>query len=147
MAVQRIWTNFKLTQWTDERDIYWLGGCDLFMSPSPGNLSKTCTAEGWTEMHPIDIALNCGYNLNSTSDDVSKPPQSIRSIRTNTHCSCESTPQWETISRANGQEELNENIFSFFCGWVLLGSGWKMAVNVVFMTHVFTSHLCYVFIR
>ncbi|TNN88817.1 Vasoactive intestinal polypeptide receptor [Liparis tanakae] len=33
------------------------------------NLSKTCTADGWTEMHPIDIAMNCGYNLNSTSDD------------------------------------------------------------------------------
>nr|XP_057916494.1 vasoactive intestinal polypeptide receptor 1b isoform X3 [Doryrhamphus excisus] len=34
-----------------------------------GNLSKTCTADGWTEMHPVDIALNCGYNVNSTSDD------------------------------------------------------------------------------
>lgn len=52
-----------------------LGGCDLSVSspsPSPGNLSKTCTADGWTQMHPIDIAVNCGYNLNSTSDDVSK---------------------------------------------------------------------------
>lgn len=44
------------------------------MSPSsPGNLSKTCTADGWTEMHPIHIVVNCGYNLNSTNDDVSKP--------------------------------------------------------------------------
>ncbi|XP_061876669.1 vasoactive intestinal polypeptide receptor 1b isoform X3 [Entelurus aequoreus] len=34
-----------------------------------GNLSKTCTADGWTEMRPLDIALNCGYNINSTSDE------------------------------------------------------------------------------
>ncbi|KAI9519561.1 hypothetical protein NQZ68_027742 [Dissostichus eleginoides] len=43
-----------------------------FSDEHKGNLSKTCTADGWTEMHPIDIAMNCGYNLNSTSDDVSK---------------------------------------------------------------------------
>lgn len=49
-----------------------MGDFDLLISaPSAGNLSKTCTADGWTEMHPIDIAVNCGYNLNSTSDDVS----------------------------------------------------------------------------
>lgn len=36
-----------------------------------GNLSKTCTADGWTEMLPMAIALNCGYNMNSTNDDVS----------------------------------------------------------------------------
>uniref|UniRef100_A0A3B4EAN8 Vasoactive intestinal peptide receptor 1a n=1 Tax=Pygocentrus nattereri TaxID=42514 RepID=A0A3B4EAN8_PYGNA len=36
---------------------------------SEGNLSKTCTADGWTEVHPITIAVNCGYNLNSTGDD------------------------------------------------------------------------------
>ncbi|XP_069559560.1 vasoactive intestinal polypeptide receptor 1b [Brachyistius frenatus] len=40
-----------------------------FSDQQRGNLSKTCTADGWTEMHPIDIALNCGYNLNSTNDD------------------------------------------------------------------------------
>ncbi|KAF3836559.1 hypothetical protein F7725_029117 [Dissostichus mawsoni] len=40
-----------------------------FSDEHKGNLSKTCTADGWTEMHPIDIAMNCGYNLNSTSDD------------------------------------------------------------------------------
>ncbi|KAM4521397.1 vasoactive intestinal polypeptide receptor-like, partial [Fundulus diaphanus] len=40
-----------------------------FSDKHRGNLSKTCTAYGWTEMHPIDIAVNCGYNLNSTSDD------------------------------------------------------------------------------
>ncbi|KAJ8276992.1 hypothetical protein GJAV_G00070200 [Gymnothorax javanicus] len=34
-----------------------------------GNLSKTCTAEGWTEMLPSTIAANCGYNLNNTADD------------------------------------------------------------------------------
>ncbi|CAK6972894.1 vasoactive intestinal polypeptide receptor 1 isoform X2 [Scomber scombrus] len=45
--------------------------CDnsTFGNVTSGNLSKTCTPEGWTEMHPIDIAMNCGYNLNSTSDD------------------------------------------------------------------------------
>ena len=41
---------------------------------SLGNLSKTCTSEGWTEMHPLDIALNCGYNANNTGDDVSTAP-------------------------------------------------------------------------
>ncbi|CAM9188725.1 unnamed protein product, partial [Lampetra planeri] len=40
-----------------------------FNDQHKGNLSKTCTRDGWTEMHPIDIAMNCGYNLNSTSDD------------------------------------------------------------------------------
>ncbi|XP_052373552.1 vasoactive intestinal polypeptide receptor 1b [Oncorhynchus keta] len=34
-----------------------------------GNLSKTCTSEGWTELQPLDIALNCGYNSNNTGDD------------------------------------------------------------------------------
>lgn len=38
----------------------------------PGNLSKTCTVDGWTEMHPLDIAVNCGYNLNGTGEDVSR---------------------------------------------------------------------------
>ncbi|KAG9347758.1 hypothetical protein JZ751_003772 [Albula glossodonta] len=33
-----------------------------------GNLSKTCTADGWTEMEPITIVVNCGYNLNNTDD-------------------------------------------------------------------------------
>uniref|UniRef100_A0AAX7T789 Vasoactive intestinal peptide receptor 1b n=1 Tax=Astatotilapia calliptera TaxID=8154 RepID=A0AAX7T789_ASTCA len=40
-----------------------------FSDHQKGNLSKTCTEDGWTEMHPIDIAVSCGYNLNSTSDD------------------------------------------------------------------------------
>ncbi|KAK1806321.1 hypothetical protein P4O66_000033 [Electrophorus voltai] len=35
----------------------------------PGNLSKTCTADGWTEVNPIMIAMNCGYNFNGTIDD------------------------------------------------------------------------------
>ncbi|XP_029955648.1 vasoactive intestinal polypeptide receptor 1b [Salarias fasciatus] len=43
-----------------------------FSDQHKGNLSKTCTADGWTEMHPIDIAVNCGYNLNGTSDDQGK---------------------------------------------------------------------------
>lgn len=41
----------------------------LFFSCCPGNLSKTCTADGWTEMHPMTIAVNCGYNMNSTNED------------------------------------------------------------------------------
>ncbi|XP_063063538.1 vasoactive intestinal polypeptide receptor-like [Engraulis encrasicolus] len=40
-----------------------------FSSGHRGNLSKRCTAEGWTEMHPLTIALNCGYNMNSSTDD------------------------------------------------------------------------------
>ncbi|XP_061876668.1 vasoactive intestinal polypeptide receptor 1b isoform X2 [Entelurus aequoreus] len=40
-----------------------------FSEQHKGNLSKTCTADGWTEMRPLDIALNCGYNINSTSDE------------------------------------------------------------------------------
>ncbi|XP_016127282.1 vasoactive intestinal polypeptide receptor-like [Sinocyclocheilus grahami] len=36
-----------------------------------GNLSKTCTADGWTEMDPMEIAVHCGYNLNGTVDDDS----------------------------------------------------------------------------
>ncbi|MEQ2286267.1 Vasoactive intestinal polypeptide receptor [Ameca splendens] len=43
--------------------------CEMFEVFLACNLSKTCTADGWTEMHPIDIAVNCGYNLNSTSDE------------------------------------------------------------------------------
>uniref|UniRef100_A0A3P8WS90 Vasoactive intestinal peptide receptor 1b n=1 Tax=Cynoglossus semilaevis TaxID=244447 RepID=A0A3P8WS90_CYNSE len=43
-----------------------------FNDQHKGNLSKTCTENGWTEMKPIDIAVNCGYNVNSTSDDVSE---------------------------------------------------------------------------
>ncbi|KAF5903612.1 vasoactive intestinal polypeptide receptor-like, partial [Clarias magur] len=34
-----------------------------------GNLSKTCTADGWTEVQPLMIAVNCGYNINGTVDD------------------------------------------------------------------------------
>ncbi|TKS87717.1 Vasoactive intestinal polypeptide receptor [Collichthys lucidus] len=41
-----------------------------FSDQHRGNLSKTCTADGWTEMHPLDIAVNCGYNLNSTNDET-----------------------------------------------------------------------------
>ncbi|MFT7813858.1 vasoactive intestinal polypeptide receptor-like isoform X1 [Arapaima gigas] len=31
-----------------------------------GNLSKTCTSEGWTKLWPINYAQNCGYNLNGS---------------------------------------------------------------------------------
>lgn len=43
---------------------------NLYISHT-GNLSKTCTADGWTEMDPMEIAVYCGYNLNGTIDDVS----------------------------------------------------------------------------
>uniref|UniRef100_A0AAY4ASJ6 Vasoactive intestinal polypeptide receptor 1 n=1 Tax=Denticeps clupeoides TaxID=299321 RepID=A0AAY4ASJ6_9TELE len=33
-----------------------------------GNLSKTCTVEGWSDLHPMTIAVTCGYNLNNTDD-------------------------------------------------------------------------------
>ncbi|KAG7272482.1 hypothetical protein CRUP_009034 [Coryphaenoides rupestris] len=34
-----------------------------------GNLTKTCTADGWTGMLPIDIAVICGYNRNITGEE------------------------------------------------------------------------------
>ncbi|XP_028833593.1 vasoactive intestinal polypeptide receptor isoform X2 [Denticeps clupeoides] len=34
-----------------------------------GNISKTCTSEGWTEINPFAVALNCGYNPNSTTGE------------------------------------------------------------------------------
>lgn len=78
-------TNLKLNCRAQKREMYCLGGFDLrlCLPHPPGNLSKTCTADGWTVMHPFDIAVNCGYNLNSTSDDVSKP-QSLRGSGTDT---------------------------------------------------------------
>ncbi|XP_030204477.1 vasoactive intestinal polypeptide receptor 1b [Gadus morhua] len=40
-----------------------------FSDQHKGNLSKTCTADGWSEMLPIDIAVNCGYNHNISGDE------------------------------------------------------------------------------
>ncbi|KAG5268583.1 hypothetical protein AALO_G00214160 [Alosa alosa] len=40
-----------------------------FNNEHKGNLSKTCTADGWSDMQPMAIAVNCGYNMNSTNDD------------------------------------------------------------------------------
>ncbi|XP_052331955.1 vasoactive intestinal polypeptide receptor isoform X2 [Oncorhynchus keta] len=34
-----------------------------------GNLSKTCTSDGWSEVTPASYALNCGYNANVTKVD------------------------------------------------------------------------------
>nr|XP_055038221.1 vasoactive intestinal polypeptide receptor 1b isoform X1 [Misgurnus anguillicaudatus] len=42
-----------------------------FSDHHEGNLSKTCTADGWTEMDPMTTAMNCGYNHNGTGDDDS----------------------------------------------------------------------------
>lgn len=142
------WTNFKLTCWTDEREFYWLGGCDLYMSfPFPGNLSKTCTAEGWTEMHPIDIALNCGYNLNSTSDDVSKLLQSIRGIRTDTHRPCSEwtqqhsgKPTQEPVGRKNWMR--TSFLFSVGgCCWAQSGK-WVYWLLVSWLAFVLFNQIC-----
>ncbi|XP_030625469.1 vasoactive intestinal polypeptide receptor 1b [Chanos chanos] len=40
-----------------------------FSDHHKGNLSKTCTADGWSEMNPLSNAVNCGYNSNSTVED------------------------------------------------------------------------------
>lgn len=50
---------------------------------SPGNLSKTCTEDGWTPVSIETYIMDCGYNPNITVDDnvvsmaagVTKPPQ------------------------------------------------------------------------
>uniref|UniRef100_A0AAY4ASD7 Vasoactive intestinal polypeptide receptor 1 n=1 Tax=Denticeps clupeoides TaxID=299321 RepID=A0AAY4ASD7_9TELE len=39
-----------------------------FSDQHKGNLSKTCTVEGWSDLHPMTIAVTCGYNLNNTDD-------------------------------------------------------------------------------
>lgn len=63
-------------------------------------------------MHPLDIAVNCGYNVNGTSDDVSK--LQLVGGKGGQHHSCLMVPlgwksitQSRTISRAAGQETFN----------------------------------------
>ncbi|XP_056149785.1 vasoactive intestinal polypeptide receptor-like [Lampris incognitus] len=34
-----------------------------------GNLSKTCSGDGWSKNNPVSYMLDCGYNPNSTTDD------------------------------------------------------------------------------
>ncbi|KAA0719151.1 Vasoactive intestinal polypeptide receptor [Triplophysa tibetana] len=34
-----------------------------------GNISKSCTEIGWTDINPVVIALNCGYDPNITEDE------------------------------------------------------------------------------
>lgn len=132
---------FKLTCWADEREICCLGGFDFCMSSqTPGNLSKTCTAEGWTEMHPFDIAVNCGYNLNGTGDDVSTPPLSIRGSIADTQWSnCEWT-LWHSAKPARepvGRKNLIRSSFSSQWGDVG-GAIRKIALLIV----GFTTHTC-----
>ncbi|XP_016127912.1 vasoactive intestinal polypeptide receptor-like isoform X1 [Sinocyclocheilus grahami] len=38
------------------------------VSDQRGNISKSCTANGWTEINPVVIAYNCGYDPNITED-------------------------------------------------------------------------------
>ncbi|XP_055058269.1 vasoactive intestinal polypeptide receptor isoform X2 [Misgurnus anguillicaudatus] len=38
------------------------------VSDQRGNISKSCTANGWTEISPVVIAFNCGYDPNITED-------------------------------------------------------------------------------
>ncbi|XP_037537931.1 vasoactive intestinal polypeptide receptor-like [Nematolebias whitei] len=40
-------------------------------SVSPRNLSKTCTADGWTPISMDSYILDCGYNPNSTMEENS----------------------------------------------------------------------------
>uniref|UniRef100_A0A3Q3IU92 G-protein coupled receptors family 2 profile 2 domain-containing protein n=1 Tax=Monopterus albus TaxID=43700 RepID=A0A3Q3IU92_MONAL len=61
-------TSPALGEQVREKSAAWEAVTTLF-SPSTGNLSKTCTADGWTEMEAVDVAVICGYNLNGTSDD------------------------------------------------------------------------------
>lgn len=37
----------------------------LSHSPPPGNLTKTCTEDGWTPLS-IDYAVDCGFDPNDT---------------------------------------------------------------------------------
>ncbi|XP_053530702.1 vasoactive intestinal polypeptide receptor 1b [Ictalurus punctatus] len=46
-----------------------------------GNLSKTCTADGWTEVLPIMISENCGYNPNGTVDDISSKHNFYQAVK------------------------------------------------------------------
>lgn len=38
------------------------------VSDQRGNISKSCTANGWTEINPVVAAYNCGYDPNITDD-------------------------------------------------------------------------------
>uniref|UniRef100_A0A8C1BEN2 Vasoactive intestinal peptide receptor 1a n=2 Tax=Cyprinus carpio TaxID=7962 RepID=A0A8C1BEN2_CYPCA len=38
------------------------------VSDQRGNISKSCTANGWTEINPVVVAYNCGYDPNITQD-------------------------------------------------------------------------------
>ncbi|RXN08704.1 zinc finger and BTB domain-containing 47-like protein [Labeo rohita] len=38
------------------------------VSDQRGNISKSCTTNGWTEINPVVVAYNCGYNPNITED-------------------------------------------------------------------------------
>ncbi|KAF4117182.1 hypothetical protein G5714_001735 [Onychostoma macrolepis] len=44
---------------------------ELVTIPCPNyfrNISKSCTADGWTEINPVVVAYNCGYDPNITED-------------------------------------------------------------------------------
>ncbi|TRY53829.1 hypothetical protein DNTS_002787 [Danionella cerebrum] len=38
------------------------------VSDQRGNISKTCTVNGWTEVNPVVVAYNCGYDPNVTDE-------------------------------------------------------------------------------
>lgn len=45
----------------------------LFLFP-PGNVSRNCTSQGWTDVYPAPYAVACGYDSNSTpGEEVCKP--------------------------------------------------------------------------
>lgn len=43
--------------------------CSLCPLCSLGNLSKTCTEDGWTNISVDSYVMDCGYNPNNTMDD------------------------------------------------------------------------------
>ncbi|KAG1969483.1 vasoactive intestinal polypeptide receptor [Pimephales promelas] len=38
------------------------------VSDQRGNISKSCTDNGWTEINPVAVAFNCGFDPNITED-------------------------------------------------------------------------------
>ncbi|XP_026857084.1 vasoactive intestinal polypeptide receptor [Electrophorus electricus] len=49
------------------------------VSDQKGNISKTCTEDGWTDIDPSVLAQNCGYSLNFTEgEDVGEFLVSVR---------------------------------------------------------------------
>lgn len=94
-------TNFKVVEKEKKLSAQVTLTSLFFYFSSLGNLSKTCTADGWTEMQPVDIAVNCGYNLNSTNDDVSERPPFVSCSKRGWRWRCSGEPCPESVGRKN----------------------------------------------